>query len=351
MKLRLTTLLICALSLSLLQAQEKKRFTIKRTTEAPKIDGVLDDVAWQEAEVVTDFIQFRPEMGVTLPEHQKTLVRMAYDDNAIYVSAYLKDDPDKIQRQFTSRDNFGNNDFFLVVFNPNNDGQTDTEFFVFPSGTQADAVANPNSGEDFGWNAVWDSEVNIVDDGWIVEMKIPYRALRFSKDADIWGIQFHRRFRIDNTQYTWNPIDRTKGNIGLYHGEMTGIENIEPPTRLVLYPFLSNVFRTGQAPEYNIGADVKFGLTENFTLDATLIPDFSQAGFDNLVLNLGPFEQTFSEQRQFFTEGVDIFNKGNLFFSRRVGSAPSSFPDLGENEEVLDFPNEVKVLNAVKVAG
>ncbi len=351
MKFRLTILCICVLSMSLLNAQDKRRLNIKRTSEAPKIDGVLDDAAWQDAEIATDFIQFRPEMGVTLPDHQKTLVRLTYDDNAIYIGAYLKDKPEDIQRQFTSRDNFGNNDFFLVVFNPNNDGQTDTEFFVFPSGTQADAVANPNSGEDFGWNAVWDSEVQIVDDGWIVEMKIPYRALRFSKDVEVWGLQFHRRFRIDNTQYTWNAIDRTKGNIGLYHGEMTGITNIEPPTRLILYPFLSSVYRTTAKPEYNLGADVKFGITENFTLDATLIPDFSQAGFDNLVLNLGPFEQTFSEQRQFFTEGVDIFNKGNLFFSRRIGSSPSSFPEVSDDEEVTDFPNEVKVLNAMKVSG
>ena len=115
-------------------------------------------------------------MGPTLPEHKKTTVKMAFDDNAIYVSAYLKDKPEDIQRQITSRDNFGQSDFFLVVLNPNNDAQNDVEFFVFSSGTQADAVASPGNGEDFGWSAVWDSAVKIVDDGWIVEMKLPYRA-------------------------------------------------------------------------------------------------------------------------------------------------------------------------------
>ena len=341
-------LLICALT----HAQEKKQLQIERTGTPPKIDGVLDDAVWQTADIASDFIQFRPEMGVTLQPHQKTIVKMAYDDNAIYVSAYLKDKPEDIQTQFTSRDNFGNSDFFGIVINPNNDGQNDTEFFVFSSGTQADAVASPSNGEDFGWNAVWDSAVKHVDDGWIIEVKIPYRALRFSNEAiQTWGIQFHRRFRLDNSQYSWSPIDRTKGNIGLYNGELVGIQNIEPPTRLSFYPFLSTVFDSNEKPKYNVGADVKFGLTENFTLDATLIPDFSQAAFDNVRLNLGPFEQTFGEQRQFFKEGVDLFSKGNLFFSRRIGNAPIGSPDLGDNEEIQDFPNEVKTINALKVSG
>ncbi len=334
------------------QTLDKKTLNIKRTDVAPKIDGVLDDKAWEEAEVATDFTQFRPEMGVVPKPHQKTEVKMTYDDDAIYVSAYLHDNPEDIQRQLTSRDNFGQSDFFLVVLNPNNDAQNDTEFFVFSSGTQADAVANPSNGEDFGWSAVWDSAVNIVDDGWIVEMKIPYRTLRFSKDVKTWGLQFHRRFQVDNTQYTWNPLDRTKGNIGLYHGELTGIENIEPPTRLIFYPFASTVFNNMDPSIYRLGLDVKYGVTENFTLDATLIPDFSQAAFDNVRLNLGPFEQTFGEQRQFFQEGVDLFNKGGLFFSRRIGSAPTGSVDLAANEEIIgDFPSEVKVLNAMKLSG
>ncbi|WP_298901992.1 DUF5916 domain-containing protein [uncultured Psychroserpens sp.] len=351
MKFRLILLAFIAFGF-LTNAQEKKQLQIKRTSTPPKIDGVLDDAVWQTADIATDFTQFRPEMGVALPAHQKTTVKMAYDDSAIYVSAYLKDKPEDIQTQFTSRDNFGNSDFFGIILNPNNDGQNDTEFFVFTSGTQADAVASPSNGEDFGWNAVWDSAVKMVDDGWIVEVKIPYRALRFSnQEVQTWGIQFHRRFRISNSQYSWNPIDRTKGNIGLYNGELVGIRNIEPPTRLLFYPFLSTIYDSNKKPEYNIGADVKFGLTENFTLDATLIPDFSQAAFDNVRLNLGPFEQTFGEQRQFFKEGVDLFNKGNLFFSRRIGNAPIGSPNLAENEEVIDMPTEVKTLNALKVSG
>ena len=353
----LLLIILCSYNITLSQdnvvinPEDKKTLNIKRTNDAPKIDGVLDDSVWENAEIATGFTQFRPEMGVKPKAHQKTIVKMAYDDDAIYVSAYLYDKPEDIQTQLTSRDNFGQSDFFTLVLNPNNDAQNDIQFFVFSSGTQADAVASPGNGEDFGWSAVWDSAVKTVDDGWIVEMKIPYRALRFSKDVKTWGLQFHRRFQVDNTQYTWNPLDRTKGNIGLYHGELKGIENIEPPTRLIFYPFASTVIDNMNSPIYKLGLDVKYGVTENFTLDATLIPDFSQAAFDNVSLNLGPFEQTFGEQRQFFKEGVDLFNKGNLFFSRRVGSGPTGI-ELGENEEFTDdYPNEVKVLNAIKLSG
>ncbi len=362
---QLTALCFILLFSFLTYSQDKKTLNIVRTNKAPKIDAILNDNAWENVDEAKDFTQFRPEMGVAEKAHQKTIVKITYDDNAIYVAAYLKDKPENIQKQFTSRDNFGQSDFFGVVLNPNNDAQNDTEFFVFSSGTQADAIASPSieDGEDFGWNAVWDSAVKIVDDGWIVEMKIPYRALRFSNDdVQTWGLQFHRRFRIDNSQYSWNPIDRSKGNIGIYHGELTGIKNIKPPTRLSFYPFVSGIstsFDGEHETDLNVGLDVKYGITENFTLDATLIPDFSQAAFDNVTLNLGPFEQTFSEQRQFFKEGVDLFNKGDLFFSRRIGSSPIEQESIEDelisnnniNEEIIDNPSTVKTLNAVKISG
>lgn len=362
MNVRSSLLLLILFTTTIVGSQEnsialkdKKVLNIERTKKAPKIDGILNDIAWQDADIATGFIQFRPEIGNTLPKEQRTEVKMTYDDEAIYISAYLYDDPSKIMRQLTSRDNFGQNDFFAVVLNPNNDAQNDTQFFVFPSGQQADAIANPTIGEDFGWNAVWQSAVKIMDDGWTVEIKLPYRTLRFTdQEEPIWGLQFHRQFRRERSQFTWNPFDPTQGNIGLYHGELKGLKGIEPPVRLNLYPFATGIatsFDGESETDLNFGLDVKYGLTDNFTLDATLVPDFSQAGFDNVTLNLGPFEQTFSEQRQFFTEGVELFSKGNLFFSRRVGSRPSGQLILSEEEELSGRPDKVKVLNALKVSG
>ncbi len=332
----------------------KKVLQIERTSQAPKIDGIFNEEIWASAEIATDFVQFEPEIGNLRDNAERTEVKIAYDDQAIYIAAYLYDDPDKIMKQLTARDSFGQADFFLVVLNPNNDSQNDTYFIVFSSGQQADAIANPSLGEDYSWSDVWDSAVKINDDGWTVEMRIPYRALRFAdQEKPIWGLQLHRQFRRERAQYSWNPIDPTKGNVGLYHGEMKGLDNIEPPVRLNLYPFATgivDVFDGNTDTSLNFGLDLKYGITDNFTLDLTLIPDFSQAGFDRVVLNLGPFEQTFAEQRQFFTEGVDLFNRGGLFFSRRIGGRPSGSVQLEENE-VANVPDEVKVLNAMKVSG
>lgn len=333
----------------------KKSLNIIKVIKAPKIDGILNDEAWQNAEVANNFTQFRPEMGIKETPEKRTEVKVTYNDEAIFIAAYLFDKPDEIMRQFTNRDNFGQSDFFGITLNPNNDAQNDIKFFVFSSGTQADAIASPSIGEDYGWDAVWDSKVKLVEDGWIVEIKIPYSALRFSNQkVQTWGVQFQRRFRATNLQYSWSPIDRTKGYTGLYHGELTGINNIKPPTRLSFYPFASGIvssFDGATNSEFNVGLDLKYGISENFTLDATLIPDFSQAGFDEVRLNLGPFEQAFSEQRQFFKEGVDLFNKGGLFYSRRIGSGPTGGVDLDENEELTNYPDKVNMLNAIKLSG
>lgn len=340
-------------------AQETKKNVIaKRVSNPPKIDGVLDDDAWFNADVAKNFVMFRPESGIPEKETEKTEVRIVYDDEAIYFGAYLHDEnPDKIPLQFATRDNFGTVDWFGVMLNPNNDSQNDTEFFVQATGNQADAKANQEN-EDFSWSAVWQSGVKIVEDGWIVEIKIPYSALRFSnKEVQTWGINFHRRFANSRNQYTWNFIDRTVGFIQQYAGTISGIENINPPTRLSFSPYASaayNNFDGENTFDKSIGLDVKYGINESFTLDATLIPDFGQTGFDNLVLNLGPFEQQYREQRPFFTEGVELFTKGDLFYTRRIGDIPINYldeEDLNENEEIIDNPDKVNMINAVKISG
>lgn len=356
-KILLINFLLYIISTNCLLSQNdfKKSLSIDRAVIAPKIDGVLDDIAWQQAKKAQGFTQYTPDIGVVETAERQTIVQMVYNDEALYIAAYLYDDPSLMMTQLTNRDNFGQADYFKVVINPNNDGQNDTQFVVFSSGVQADAIANPTIGEDFTWNAVWDSAVTKTDDGWIVEMKLPYRTLRFSDEKKpTWGIQFIRLVRRERAEYAWNPIDPTKGIVGLYHGELIGLNNIKPPVRLNLYPFATGILNDfdGQTDtDFNFGMDVKYGITDNFTLDATLVPDFSQARFDDVVLNLGPFEQTFAEQRQFFTEGIDLFSKGNLFFSRRVGSAPIGSVNLNENEEVIDRPQETKLLNALKISG
>ncbi|AOW19403.1 DUF5916 domain-containing protein [Urechidicola croceus] len=352
-------LLLTILCSALINAQgTKKNLITKKVSKAPKIDGVLDDEAWINTDVAKDFVMFRPESGTPENQNQRTEVRVVYDDDAIYFGAYLYDDkPEEIPSQLADRDNFGTVDWFGVMINPNNDSQNDTEFFVQVTGNQADAKSNAYN-EDFSWSAVWQSQVSVVSDGWIVEIKIPYSALRFSnQEVQTWGLNFHRHFRQNRYQYTWNFIDRTKGFIQQYAGTLSGIQNITPPTRLSFSPYGSSTFNSYDDEDTfdnSIGLDVKYGISESFTLDATLIPDFGQTAFDDVVLNLGPFEQQYQEQRPFFTEGTELFSKGNMFYSRRVGNTPINYydeDDLDENEELIKNPDKVNMVNAVKISG
>jgi len=355
------TLIILFFFTTIIYSQnEKKELQAIRVNESPKIDGKLDDLVWQNANIARDFVMIRPGSGDAEPDNQKTEVKIIYDDTGIYIGATMYDpDPTHILQQLTERDDFGTTDFFGISINPNNDGQNEFEFFVTAAGTQMDAQVSPSNGEDFSWSEVWFSRISYDDKGWYVEMKIPYSALRFTNDkTQIWGVNLHRRIESKREQYTWNFVDKTKGNISQYAGVLTGISDITPPTRLSFSPFASfNVGNYDDVTDTNFafGLDLKYGLTDNFTLIATLIPDFSQAGFDNITLNLGPFEQRFDEQRQFFIEGADLLNKGNLFFSRRIGNRPvghsDTYDDLNTHEEVTENPTEVDVLNAIKVTG
>ena len=294
--------------------------------------------------------------GVPIPTAFKSEVKVLYDDTGIYFGAILHDDnPEKIAHELTERDNIETDDIFGVTINGYNDHQQSLEFLVLPSGVQIDAKLTSDFGEDNSWNAVWYSAAKITDKAWVVEMKIPYSELRFpKKNIQEWGINFLRLVHRTSTMYDWNFVDNKKGSYMLYDGVLDGIENIKPPIRLSFLPYFSsylNNYDGKTTANFNGGMDVKYGINDAFTLDLTLIPDFGQASFDRSELNLSPFEQQFQEQRSFFTEGTELFSKGNLFYSRRVGGNPSKYPDLNADEEIVENPEKVKLFNAVKVSG
>lgn len=326
-------------------------------TESPiTIDGKIQEDVWQTAPIATDFIMFEPDNGKPISQDKRTDVRILYDNNAIYVAAILHDDqPNKILKEITDRDDFGTSEHFGVHINGYNDGQQDFRFYVSAAGVQMDALATEDN-EDFSWNAIWDSKVTLTDIGWIVEMRIPYAALRFSNESkQTWGLNFYREIRRDRQKYTWNHLDANIATKLSQSGELTGIENIKTPTRLFFIPYSSyyfNQLETGESDHtFKAGMDIKYGINDSFTLDAILVPDFGQTRFDNIILNLSPFEQQFNENRPFFTEGTDIFDKGNLLYSRRIGAEPSTYPSTADNEEVIEYPSTVELLNAVKVSG
>jgi hypothetical protein len=341
---------------------QKKTLQAESTIENIVIDGKINEQAWKSAPIATDFIMYEPDNGKPIIENKKTEVKVLYDNTAVYISALLYDDePSKISRELTNRDVFGVSDHFSVSINGYNDGQQDFRFYVSAAGVQMDCLATEDL-EDYNWDAIWDSEVKVTSFGWVVEMKIPYAALRFSKAAkQTWGLNFKRVIKRDaqDQSYTWNFVDTKIGAVITQEGILEGIENIKTPTRLFFIPYTSAYYQQNDYGSDRIlkaGLDIKYGINDAFTLDAILIPDFGQTKFDNAILNLEPFEQQFDENRAFFTEATDLFSKGGLFYSRRIGGSPIidsyKFQDqLPANEEISNFPSTVDLINAVKISG
>jgi len=346
-------------------SQQEKELKAVRVSDAPKIDGLFDDPAWEGVPIATNFQQFKPD-----PEgeaSQKTEIRIVYDDNAIYIAAKMLDDPSLILTELGQRDEFdANTDRIAIIFDTFNDDQNGFGFFVTAAGVQMDIKfsnqggGGRRGGEDSNWDAVWESDVKIVDDGWNAEFKIPYYNLRFPKTSvQDWGLNFVRVVRRTREETAWNPIDVNQNGFINQSGKLSGIENIEPPLRLSFTPFVSTNIggSTGQKTQtsFNAGMDLKYGLNESFTLDMTLIPDFNNVRSDQQILNLGPFEQRFDENRAFFTEGVELFSKNDLFYSRRIGQRPINFgladDNLSINEIVDENPSTTRLLNATKISG
>lgn len=334
---------------------QRKSLQAKSISENISIDGKLNEAIWNTAPIATDFLMLEPDNGRPISPGKKTDVRVLYNNDAIYIAALLYDDePKKILKEMTQRDNFGTADHFGVFINGFNDGQQDFRFFVSASGVQMDCLAT-ESGEDYSWDAIWDSEVSITEFGWVVEMKIPYAALRFSNaEKQTWGLNFYREIKRDRQKYTWNLIDMKIGAALPQTGQLEGIENIKPPTRLFFIPYSSFYVennKEGTENKFKAGMDIKYGINDSFTLDAILVPDFGQTKYDNVVLNLGPFEQQFNENRPFFTEGTDLFNKGGLLYSRRIGGSPSTYLYSSDENIVASNPSTVNLINAIKVSG
>lgn len=350
-------LLFCFLSLSVFGYSQKKILQTKFTSEKIEIDGKLDEAIWQSVPIATDFIMFDPDNGKKIPENKKTEIRVLYDNDAIYIGAVMYDEnPEKILKEITQRDSFGTSDLFGVFINGFNDGQQDFQFFVNAADGQADCITTDTNGEDYSWDAVWKSKAVITDKGWVVEMRIPYAALRFSgENKQTWGLNFFREIKRDRQKYTWNFIDSKLGTFTQQTGILEGIENIKPPTRLFLLPYSSFYVNANNRQKTNGtlkgGLDIKYGINDAFTLDMILVPDFGQTKYDDQILNLGPFEQQFNENRPFFTEGTDLFSKGNLVYSRRIGGIPTNYPETESNEEIIDNPANINLINALKISG
>lgn len=337
----------------------RKEYATSFAKSTPKIDADLNDPAWVDVPVINDFRQSYPYYDSVTS--QRTEVKIIYDNTAIYIAAMLYDThPDSIALQLGLRDDYVNSDQFRLVFDTYNKQQDAFDFTVTASGVQLDSRFSDGS-----YNGVWESKTKITSEGWIAEIKIPYSALRFPvEDEHIWGFQVTRKITRNGEFIQWALTPRGASNPLRFWGVLKGINSIKAPIRLSLTPFVTTSlshYPSNIEGESNFsrnivgGMDLKYGINDSYTLDMSLLPDFTQVQSDNLVKNLGAFEQIYEEQRPFFQENTDLFNKGDLFYSRRIGRRPSGYyalnSELKDGETVIYNPNAAKLLNITKVSG
>lgn len=338
---------------------EKKEIRAIRVTKKPVIDGNLDDAIWKGVPVATDFIQNEPNNGS--PSNYKTEVKFVYTDDALIVGVMMYDSDSKnIFSELSKRDEMKNTDFLLLLIDPFNNGLDAFEFAVTPAGVQWDAKV-VNNREDSSWDGVWNSATEINGVGWSAELEIPYSALRFpKKDVQLWGVNIIRNVQKVREKVTWNFVDKEEDGWINQSGVLKGIKDVNPPVRLSFTPYFSTYLDKSSDESkwennYRGGMDLKYGINESYTLDMMLIPDFGQVQSDDEVLNLSPYETKFDEKRQFFTEAKELFNRGDIFYSRRIGGRPmnksAAWDDVGDHETVSENPIESKIINATKVSG
>ncbi|MDP4238504.1 MAG: DUF5916 domain-containing protein [Bacteroidota bacterium] len=355
----LASLLIAFIFITNSFAQVRKSVEAMRISTPLIIDGVLDEDVYKQVQPAKDFLQIQPYNGK--PANQPTEVYFFYDESAIYVGAMLHDKPDSIFNFLTARDNTGMSDYFGLYIDPYNQGQLAYGFFLTPAGVQMDlkAIKGDDDVEDPNWNAVWESKARITDKGWSLEMRIPFSELRFSeKAANAWGVNIFRNLRRYNSNNSWNFLDRNVSGFIHQEGQLTGIKDIKPSVRLSLTPYLATYFQPKNATTsssflYKGGMDLKYGINDAFTLDMMLVPDFGQIQSDDKKLNLTPYELYYSEKRQFFNEGTELFQRANIFYSRRIGASPLFTADnaLVPNEIIKYNPSETQLVNATKISG
>ena len=350
-----------------------------RADVPPVLDGWVTDPQWQKAPPILDFKQFDPDEGA-LPT-ELTSVRLMYDDRALYVGVICYDAyPQKIVRQLTRRDRSSEADRFTVMIDSYYDKQTAFVFQANVSGVQTDGVLSQDGNVyDITWDAVWNVRTRVFQDGWSAEFEIPYNALRFAPAPDgiyRWGINFRRYISRKKETDDWVMVPRSEtlpGGAQLQisrWGTVDGIRGISPPIHLELLPYVSGTaqYETAtparpwsRSTKAQAGVDLKYGLARNFTLDATINPDFGQVEVDQSVLNLTVFEVRFPEKRPFFLEGSQMFTFGSsvdntplsLFFSRRIGKQPTGSPYVvaPRGGSVDDNPQVTTIEGAAKVTG
>ena len=336
--------------------------TVRLQGKPPVVDGRLDDEAWRtQGEWAGDYRQQIPTEGAK--PSQPTELKILYDDRYVYFAIRAYDDPDKVHRYPGRRDDF-TGDIVGVCFDSYNSKRTGFEFDLTAGGSKIDLILGNGETEwDLTWDPVWDGKVAHDEKGWTAEFRVPLNQMRFGPQSEqVWGLHAWRWIDRNQEEEQWQLIPRQ--NTGRMHqlGELHGIRDLPHPRHLELLPHVVGRARAGPSVPGDAadaagaaGLDAKLGLSSNFTLDATVNPDFGQVEADPSVVNLTAYETFYEEKRPFFLEGRKILSfpveeEDQLFYSRRIGAPPSRSPFLAP-EETTSLPDSTTILGAFKVTG
>ena len=342
-----------------------------RAERPPVIDGREDDPVWRTVPATSDFLEFQPAEGKA--PRFKTEFKAAYDDHNLYVFVRAYDPhPDSIMTALTRRDVRGPSDQLKVMIDSYHDRRSGFEFAVNPVGVKRDYAMYNDQDEDQSWDGIWDVATRIDSLGWTAEFRIPFSQLRYANmPSHVFGFSVWRDIERFKERTSWPLFRGSKGGVSSQLGLLTGIDDITRFHRLEVTPYAlarsTNVPVTAapagttpwaQSQRASAGVDVKYGVTPNLTLDATVNPDFGQVEADPSVVNLSAFETFFQEKRPFFIEGTGLYNfelncsivncgGEGLFYSRRIGRAPQLFGRYADDAS----PNVTPILGAAKLTG
>ena len=321
----------------------QKNYSINRIQEAPIIDGILNEKCWDTNNIISDFIQDEPSNGSSPSELTEVII--SYDDDALYVAAFLYDNNiDKMPTRVIKRDDWENyymTDFFSIEIDSYHNHQSAFEFLVNSSGTQFDDFIFDDSYRDPDWDAIWQSGISSDENGWYLEMRIPFSQLRFTeKDKHIWGINLNRYLNDENEFVSWSVLPREINGIVSHYGHIKDINGIRYKGDTIIKPYFmvgstdyhdyelldSNKMNFGHSRLDSIsiiqkvGLDIKKHLSSNSILDITVNPDFGQVEPDQEYINLSYYEMYYAERRPFFMEFSTLFDVPiELFYSRKIG--------------------------------
>lgn len=333
------------------QAPDRTLNAVRLEGVRPQIDGALDDPVWQQAPVFTGFVQREPEEGQ--PASEQTTVQVAYDDEMLYVGVMAYDsDPEGIVSRLVRRDQWAEADWIQVSLDTHHDHQTGYAFSVYAGGSIYDSVIRDYGWDNDAWNGVWESAHRIGTEGWSVEFAIPFHNLRFSSGGD-WGINIARYISRKKEQVFWVMIPRKESGWVSRFAHLEGLADIQSRRTLELLPYSvgRSTFAAGRELFGNAGADLRYGLSSNVSLNATINPDFGQVEADPAELNLSVFESFQEERRPFFVADSEAFDTPiDLFYSRRIGRQPS-FHALPDGHNALDESESTTILGAAKLTG